>query len=251
METSPEDAHRPRRAGPLVSHTGEVLSRAVAFQFALDPTLDQRALITKCAGAWRFAFNHHLARVKANLDVRAGERESGEPTMPSPSWSRFTFVNEFNACKNGQLDDSPACDDGTRGLSWRHEIPGDVFECASVDAAQALANWSDSKQGQRRGPRVGFSRFAAKGRVVRGWGGTRRSVLSLIEDVFVLWGGQVRAEPVVTGLRVLELWPVDRPRPQRRDRPRALATSRPSTRQYLTLSGLHREARGKSRSSPE
>ena len=157
--------HRPRRTGPLVSHTGEVLSRAVTFQFALDPTLEQRSLFAKCAGARRFAFNHHLARVKANLDVRAGERESGEPTMPSPSWSRFTFVNEFNACKNGLLDDSPECDDGTRGLSWRHEIPGDVFECASVDAALALANWSGSKKGQRRGATVGFPRFAAKGKV--------------------------------------------------------------------------------------
>ncbi len=165
VDASPDAARRPRRTGSLVSHTGEVLSRAAAFPFALDPTLEQRTLFAKCAGARRFTFNHHLARVKANLDVRAGERESGEPTTPSLSWSTFSFVNEFNAWKNGQLDDSPEFHDGARGLSWRHEIPGDVFEGASVDAAQALANWADSKQGQRHGPTVGFPRFAAKGRV--------------------------------------------------------------------------------------
>ena len=40
-----------------------------------------------------------------------------------------------------------------------------MFECASVDAAQALNNFSESKKGSRRGARVGFPRFQAKGRV--------------------------------------------------------------------------------------
>ena len=165
MDTSSDVPRQPRRSGPLVSHTGEVLSRPVAFQFALDPTLEQRTLFAKCAGARRFAFNHHLARVKANLEVRSSERtETREPTTPSLSWSKFSFINEFNAWKNGQLDSSPTNDDGTRGLHWRHEVPSDVFECASVDAARALKNWSDSKKGARRGAPVGFPRFAAKGR---------------------------------------------------------------------------------------
>ena len=165
MDTSSKVPRQPRRSGPLVSHTGEVLSRSVTFQFALDPTLEQRTLFAKCAGARRFTFNHHLARVKENLDVRSSERTvTGEPTTPSLSWSKFPFVNEFNAWKNGQLDDSPEQEDGTRGLSWRHEIPGEVFECASVDASQALANWPGSKKGKRRGATVGFPRFAAKNR---------------------------------------------------------------------------------------
>ena len=165
MDTSSEVPRQPRRSGPLVSHTGEVLSRSVTFQFALDPTLEQRTLFAKCAGARRLTFNHHLARVKENLDVRSSERtETREPTTPSLSWSKFSFINEFNAWKNGQLDDSPEQEDGTKGLHWRHEIPESVFECASADASQALANWSDSKKGQRRGATVGFPRFAAKNR---------------------------------------------------------------------------------------
>ncbi len=153
------------KGGPLVSHTSQALTRAVTFQFALDATEEQRTLFAKCNGARRFAFNHHLARVKENLDRRSAEQDLPVgPRRPSLSWSWVSFVNEFNAWKNGQLDSSPVNDDGTRGLAWRREVPGDVFECASVDAARALKNWSDSKRGARTGAPVGFPRFAAKSR---------------------------------------------------------------------------------------
>ncbi len=84
-----------------ISHSGQTLSRAVTFQFALDPNAEQRVLLAKCAGARRFTVNHHLARVKANLDARSTEREvlsdSGEPcerSTPSLSWAAFSFINE-------------------------------------------------------------------------------------------------------------------------------------------------------------
>ncbi len=116
--------------------------------------------------------NHHLARVKANLDARSAEREvlgevgeSLEPSTPSLSWAAFSFINEFNAWKNGESVDSPVNEDGSRGLAWRHELPGDVFECASVDAARALENFSASRRGKRSGTPVGFPRFQAKGKV--------------------------------------------------------------------------------------
>ena len=162
----------PQAAQAPLSHSGQVLSRAVTFQFAIDPNAQQRVLLAKCAGARRFTVNHHLARVKANLDARSTEREvlsdsgePGEPSTPSLSWSGFSFINEFNAWKNGQSDDSPVNVDGTRGLAWRHELPGDVFECASVDAARALENFSASRRGKRSGTPVGFPRFQAKGKV--------------------------------------------------------------------------------------
>jgi hypothetical protein len=47
-----------------------VLSRTVAFQFALDPNDEHKVLLARCAGARRFTLNHHPARVKANLDAR-------------------------------------------------------------------------------------------------------------------------------------------------------------------------------------
>ncbi|HUX04407.1 MAG TPA: helix-turn-helix domain-containing protein [Acidimicrobiales bacterium] len=149
-----------------------MLSRAVTFQFALDPNVEQRVLLAKCAGARRFTMNHHLARVKANLDARSAEREahlesreSHESSTASISWSGFSFINEFNGWKNGRSDDSPINEDGSRGLAWRHELPGDVFECTSVDAARALENFSASRRGERSGRTAGFPRFQAKGKV--------------------------------------------------------------------------------------
>ena len=149
-----------------------MLSRAVTFQFALDPNLEQRVLLAKCAGARRYTVNYHLARVKANLEARSSERDDltdegtpRQPSTPSLSWTAFSFINEFNAWKNGQSDDSLVNEDGTRGLAWRHELPGDVFECASVDAARALENFSASRRGERSGTPAGFPRFQAKGKV--------------------------------------------------------------------------------------
>jgi putative transposase len=150
-----------------VSHTGQVLSRPVTFKFALDPTQAQAQQFFAFAGTARLTFNHHLGRVKENLTLRAHEKERGldrADMTPSLPWSKFSLINEVNAWKNGELEYSPLNEDGLRGLSWRGEVSTDVFETASVDAAQALANWSNSKKGSRQGPRVGFPRFRAKHR---------------------------------------------------------------------------------------
>jgi putative transposase len=103
--------------------------------------------------------------VKDNLSARAAEREAGtekDQMTPSLSWAAVSFINEFNAWKTGRLGCSPVAEDGTRGLAWRDEVPADVFECASVDAATALKNYRESAIGARAGVKVGFPRFAAK-----------------------------------------------------------------------------------------
>ena len=141
---------------PLRSTTGLALTRDVSFKFALDPTSEQASQLFAHAGAARFAFNHHIARVRTNLDQRTSERSYGvtdSDLTPSLSWSKFACINEFNAWKNGQLPSSPSNDDGTAGLSWRGEVSADVFEVASVNAAQALANFSESRKGTRKGKR--------------------------------------------------------------------------------------------------
>lgn len=61
----------------LVSHTGVPLTRATTFRFTLDPTRDQHRQLLAHAGAARLAFNHHIARAKANLDPRAAEKSYG------------------------------------------------------------------------------------------------------------------------------------------------------------------------------
>lgn len=142
---------------------GPALTRAVAFQFTIDATVEQKSLFTQCAGARRKAYNHHIGRVKENLYVRSSEKQyCGTSLTPGLSWSRFSLINEFNAWKNGELDTSPVNDDGTKGLAWRGLVSTDVFECASVDAAAALKNWVDSRKGTRAGGLVGFPKFSSK-----------------------------------------------------------------------------------------
>jgi transposase len=52
------------------------------------------------------------------------------------------------------------------GLPWRTEVCQRVFEEAAVDCGRALAAWSDSRRGKRKGKRVGFPRFKKKTGVV-------------------------------------------------------------------------------------
>jgi putative transposase len=152
-------------ANTLMSHTGHRLTRPVAFKFTLDPTEAQAAEFFMCAGASRFCFNYHVAAIKTNLDVRATEREAGvakAAMTPSLSWSGQSRINEFNAWKNGQAANSTLNEDGSKGLAWRAEVPADVFECASVDAARALSNFSQSRTGARAGRPVGFVKFKSR-----------------------------------------------------------------------------------------
>ena len=158
-------------ADTLVSHTGVPLTRATTFRFTLAVNAEQHQRLLAHAGASRLAFNHHLGRVKANLDQRAAERSYGvadADLTPSLSWSKVSFINEMNAWKDGRAPDArvTVLDDGTvvRGLPWRGEVSTDVFETASVNAAQALKNWSDSRKGTRAGKTGGFPRFKSRHR---------------------------------------------------------------------------------------
>ena len=155
----------------LVSHTGASLTRATTFRFTLDPTHEQLHQLLAHTGAARLAYNHHLGRVKANLDQRAAERSYGvaeTDLTPALSWSRVSFINEMNAWKDGRAPDARVSvdEDGNtvRGLPWRGEVSADVFECASVNAAQALANWSKSRKGERAGKSAGFPQFKSRHR---------------------------------------------------------------------------------------
>jgi hypothetical protein len=91
---------------PSFSHAGLSLTRAVAFRFALDLNAEQRILFAKCAGARRFTINHHLARVRDDLDVcspgwdaTSGRGIAAKRFHHSLPWTGFSFINEFNAWK--------------------------------------------------------------------------------------------------------------------------------------------------------
>jgi putative transposase len=112
------------------------------------------------AGAARFAYNQCHRWFTDGLAAYRAEIDAGvaKPDVEVP-WSAFSFINLLNAWKNGNADDSPVAEDGTRGLPWKGELASqDVFECAANDYGVAVKNWRESRTGKRKGKKVGFPR---------------------------------------------------------------------------------------------
>ncbi len=139
------------------------MSRHTTFRFCLDPTVEQREVLARHAGASRFAFNQCLRIVKAGFTRRTTD---SDVTVP---WSGFDLINGFNAWKKTEAAGRIIAVDGVgvaevrvTGLSWRSQVCQQVFEEAAVDLGRALSAWSDSRRGKRNGRRVGFPRFKKK-----------------------------------------------------------------------------------------
>jgi putative transposase len=129
-----------------------------AYQFALDPTSAQERALNSHAGARLFAFNAMLAAVKANLDRRAAERSYGigeADLTPSLGWSMPSLRREWNRRKHTVA----VRDDGT---AWWDENSKEAYSSGCQSLANALDNWASSRDGTRRGPRMGFPRFKSK-----------------------------------------------------------------------------------------
>ena len=117
-----------------------------AVKVALDPTPTQERLMLSHAGAARFAYNAALAHVKAALE--AGEK---------PEWSYFSLINWWNANKDTLAVDAD-------GVPWWRENSKEAANSGLRALASALSNWSKSRKGKRKGPRVGFPKFKSKDR---------------------------------------------------------------------------------------
>ncbi|MFE9580088.1 RNA-guided endonuclease InsQ/TnpB family protein [Nocardia sp. NPDC006044] len=144
------------------------MGRHTTFKFCLDPSSHQQAVLSRHAGAARFAFNQCLHTVKSALVAR---RSDSGFTVP---WSGFDLINHFNQWKKSEnagrvfvVDNAGDVTTVALGLSWRDQVCQQVFEEAAVDCGRALAARADSRRGARPGRRVGFPRFKKKA------GGTR------------------------------------------------------------------------------
>ncbi len=136
-------------ATPVIDAAPTVLR---AYRFALDPTPDQEQQLRSHCGAARFAYNHMLALVKANLDQRTAESTYDIPDTeltPALSWSFYSLRNQWNQIKS---DVAP----------WWSENSKEAYANGIANLAAALSNWSTSRAGQRRGRTVRFPRFKTK-----------------------------------------------------------------------------------------
>ncbi|MEV2220323.1 transposase [Nocardia vinacea] len=139
------------------------MSRHTTFRYSLDPTVEQQAVLARHAGAARFAFNKSLDFVKTALTQRKSDPENSVP------WSGFSLINAFNRWKKTEaagrvfiVDAAGVAEAEVTGLVWRTEVCQAVFEEAAVDCGRALAAFSDSRTGKRKGKMVGFPKFKKK-----------------------------------------------------------------------------------------
>ena len=119
-----------------------------AVKVALDPSPAQERRLLSHAGAARFAYNAALAHVKEAIEV--GER---------PEWSFFSLINWWNANK----DELTIDDDG---LTWWRENSREAYNSGLESLAKGLSNWAKSRKGTRKGRKIGFPKFKAKGKTI-------------------------------------------------------------------------------------
>jgi putative transposase len=116
-----------------------------AYRFALDPTPRlQRALVSHC-GAARYAYNWGLELVSTRLDQR---RNGEDVELP---WTLFDLTGEWNRAKH-------------EVAPWWAENSKEAYKSGLDALARALKNWSDSRNGRRKGRPVGFPRRKTKRR---------------------------------------------------------------------------------------
>ena len=123
-----------------------------AMVFTLDVSPAQDRMLRNYCGAARFGFNWALDQVTSNMRTRTAEAERDAPAgkrTPVLSWSAFSLRKQFNAEK---ADVAP----------WAGEVAKHCFDTGINQAADALKNWSTSRNGTRAGARMGFPRCRSR-----------------------------------------------------------------------------------------
>ena len=129
------------RGGVLVEVPSGWMVTAAKFEVEWPAEPDRAALVRSHFGARRFAFNWGLARVKADLDAK-----SVDLAHESVDWDLGALRKVWNRAKH-------------EVAPWWAVNSKESYSAGLADLAQALTNWKDSKNGKRRGRRVGFPRF--------------------------------------------------------------------------------------------
>ncbi|HEX8006272.1 MAG TPA: IS607 family element RNA-guided endonuclease TnpB [Trebonia sp.] len=123
-----------------------------AFVFALDCTPGQEACVRRQFGGRRYARNWAVRTLKDDI---ARYRETGQET-DKPSLASLRM--RWNRVKDAE------CVDAETGQVWWPQISKEAFADGIKAAVDGYWNWQASRAGKRAGKRVGFPRFAKKGR---------------------------------------------------------------------------------------
>jgi putative transposase len=119
------------------------LVTAARFEVEWPSDEDRAGLVRSHFGARRKAFNWGLDRVKTDLDAK-----SADPFHESVGWDLGSLRKAWNRAKD-------------EVAPWWATNSKECYSSGLADLAAALSNWNASKNGRRRGRRVGFPRFAS------------------------------------------------------------------------------------------
>jgi putative transposase len=125
-----------------------------AFQFALDPNVTQEAALRSHCGAARAAYNWAVGWVEASWWQRKAEESYGiaeDDLTPWRPWSLPSLRKAFNEAKHANYF-----------AGWWTENSKEAYSTGLANAASAFDNYAKSKNGRRKGARMGMPRFKSK-----------------------------------------------------------------------------------------
>jgi putative transposase len=126
-----------------------------AFRFALDPNATQEKALRSHCGAARAAYNWAVSWVTASWWQRKAEESYGitdDELTPWRSWSLPALRKVFNEVKKTD----------PRFVGWWEENSKEAYNTGLANASAAFDNYATSKNGKRKGRRMGAPRFTSK-----------------------------------------------------------------------------------------
>ncbi|MEV0012001.1 IS607 family element RNA-guided endonuclease TnpB [Streptomyces sp. NPDC051840] len=126
-----------------------------AFRFALDPNAAQERSLRSHCGAARAAYNWAVGWVEASWWQRKAEESYGVAEAELTQWRPWSLPALRKAFNQAKTTDP-------RFAAWWEENSKEAYNAGLANAAAAFDNYAKSKQGKRRGKRVGAPRFKSK-----------------------------------------------------------------------------------------
>lgn len=126
-----------------------------AFRFALDPNTAQEAALRSHCGAARAAYNWAVDWVTASWRQRKAEETYQVPQAELTDWRPWSLPSlrkAFNAAKHTD----------PRFAAWWQENSKEAYSTGLANASAAFDNYAKSKNGKRKGARMGAPRFKSK-----------------------------------------------------------------------------------------
>jgi putative transposase len=126
-----------------------------AFRFALDPNASQEAALRSHCGAARAAYNWAVGWVTASWWQRRAEESYGVPEAELTEWRPWSLQSLRKAFNEAKKSDS-------RFAAWWEDNSKEAYNTGLANASAAFDNYVKSKNGKRRGKRMGTPRFKSK-----------------------------------------------------------------------------------------